>query len=160
MDMNWIENDTANPYGATVGDDAEYTIHYSVFDGVSDSEVQLAINACTDKACELLEKNIREDSRYLLFGWDLSSSTLTIVVTDDGKEQDSQGIVKCQFAGIDQKFNSNEATAESDRGARARELADDVQYWIKDYLTTCAPFLRYSLIAAFHRGSRANCTLL
>ena len=160
MELSWAINNGKDPFAAAVGDHTQYTVHFSEFNGTSDNEVQQAINACVDRACELLEKNIRDDSRYLLFEWDVVYSILTIVVTDDAKEADSQYVVKCQFAAIDKKLTPENAQPDSEWESRVSEFAEDVQFWIKDYLTTCAPFLCYSLIAAFHRESRANCVLL
>lgn len=142
MNLNWTVKTEANPSQTAPGDDTVYVIHHSSFAGTSDEDVQHAINTCIDKACDLLDKSIQENSRYFLFGWDNASSTLTILVTDETKAHDSPDVVKCDFSGTQQLD------------------PEDIQYWIKDYLTTCAPFLRYSLIAAFHQESRASCTLL
>ena len=125
------------------GNSPECAIHHTCIEVTSDDEMQQAIDSCIEKACGLLEHNIRDESRYLLFGWEPGTSTLSIVVTDDEKACDSPHTVRCHFI------------------ANAEQLdPEDIQYWIKDYLTTCAPFLRYSLIAAFHRESRASCVLL
>ncbi|WP_226704397.1 hypothetical protein [Microbulbifer elongatus] len=121
----------------------EHVVHRCSVEYYSDQDAEIAINACIDKTCGLLDSNIQYHSRYLLFGWDTTSSTLTIVVTDDEKQRDSRDVVQCQFVATDKPLDP-----------------EDIQFWIKDYLTTCAAFLRYSLIAAFHRESRANCTLL
>lgn len=160
MELNWTVNQGVNPFRAALGDNSEYIIHHATSEGTSDSDIQLAINACTDKACALLDQNIQEDSRYLLFEWDSTNSTLTIVVTDDSKQKDSPQIVQCHFPALNQKLNAVTDTQGSEWQFQAAEIADHVQYSIKDYLTTCAPFLRYSLIAAFHQDSRATCTLL
>ncbi|MBN8431875.1 hypothetical protein JF535_13550 [Microbulbifer salipaludis] len=143
MKLNWeIDKDRALT-GAAKQNDREHSIHHSTVVGASEQDIQLAIDASVEKACELLENNIQDDSRYLLFGWDSEVSTLTIVVTDDDKRHDSRDVVQCHLVTGGQQPDP-----------------EDIQFWIKDYLTTCAPFLRYSLIAAFHRGSRATCTLL
>ena len=143
MKLNWAIDKEASFTGAASGSDRNNVIYYSSLDGASEQEAQLAIDASIEKACDLLENNIQDDSRYLLFGWDATVATLTIVVTDDEKQLDSRDVVQCRFTATDKPLDP-----------------EDIQYWIKDYLTTCAPFLRYSLIAAFHRESRANCTLL
>lgn len=143
MKLNWTLRENNAPINDANGDQTEYVVHHCRFEGNADSEVQIAIDATIEKACDLLENNIQDDSRYLLFGWDADTSTLTIVVTDDERQRDSREVVQCQFVATDKPLDP-----------------EDIQYWIKDYLTTCAAFLRYSLIAAFHRESRANCTLL
>ncbi|WP_153039194.1 hypothetical protein [Microbulbifer sp. Q7] len=143
MKLNWeIDKDRALT-GASMQNESEHNIHHSTIVGASEQDIQLAIDASVEKACDLLDNNIQDDSRYLLFGWNSEASILTIVVTDDDKRHDSRDVVQCHFVSGDQQPDP-----------------EDIQFWIKDYLTTCAPFLRYSLIAAFHLGSRASCTLL
>lgn len=143
MKLDWAIHEKSSRTGAAQGSDREHVIYHSILDGASEQEIQLAIDISIEKACDLLESNIQDDSRYLLFGWDADTSTLTIVVTDDEKQRDSRDVVQCQFVATDKPLDP-----------------EDIQFWIKDYLTTCAQFLRYSLIAAFHRESRASCTLL
>jgi hypothetical protein len=124
------------------------TVHYTEFEGVPDDQVQLAINLCIDKMAQLLGSNIKDDSMYLMFEWDISHSNLTIVVTDETKSHDSDNVVQCYFTNVDETLKSE------------YELAEDVEFWVRDYLTTCTVFLNYSLIAAFHCGSRAASKLL
>jgi len=143
MKLNWTTNKEVATTKAVASNSDEHVVHRSTVESSSEQEIQRAIDASIEKACELLENNIRDDSRYLLFGWDAGASTLTIVVTDDDKVHDSRDVVQCHFATGDQPLD-----------------VEDIQFWIKDYLTTCAPYLQYSLIAAFHRESRENCTLL
>ena len=143
MDLMWTIENGGSPAGTTSEDSSERVIHSASLEATSDEKMQQGIDACIEKACGLLENNIQDDSRYMLFGWDVDTSTLTIVVTDDEKERDSRNVVQCHFI------------------VTAKQLdPEDIQFWIKDYLTTCAPFLRYSLIAAFHRESRVSCVLL
>ena len=143
MPLDWITKIENSLPGAAQASDREYTIYQANAEGKTAQSVQHAIERSIDKACDLLKDNIEDDSRFLLFGWNAETSTLTILVSDDEKYRDSQGVVQCQLT------------------ANGLQLdPEDIQFWIKDYLSTCAPFLRYSLIAAFHRGSRANCTLL
>ncbi|MBB5210638.1 hypothetical protein [Microbulbifer hydrolyticus] len=143
MDLMWTIENAGSPAGTTSEDSSERVIHSASLEVTSDEKMQQAIDACIDKACGLLENNIQDDSRYMLFGWNVDTSTLTIVVTDDEKEHDSRNVVQCQFTATDESLDP-----------------EDIHYWIKDCLTTCAPFLQYSLIAAFHQESRASCTLL
>lgn len=143
MKLNWDINTDCALTESAASEDTAHAVHLCEFKGESDRDVQLAINASIDKACDLLEQNIQDDSRYLLFEWNPKTSTLAIVVTDDGKERDSRDVVQCHFVANDIALNP-----------------DDIQFWIRDYLTTCTQFLHYSLIAAFHCDSRADCTLL
>ncbi|WP_428818351.1 hypothetical protein [Microbulbifer sp. MCCC 1A16149] len=143
MDLNWAVSESSDSLRPVAGNDSKYFVHHGSCEGSSEHEVQKAVEACIDKACDLLEQNIQDDSRYLLFEWNPKTSTLAIVVTDDGKERDSRDVVQCHFVANDIALNP-----------------DDIQFWIRDYLTTCTQFLHYSLIAAFHCDSRADCTLL
>lgn len=143
MNLNWVVSERSNSPIPAAGDGSKYVVHQCSVEGSTEREAQQAVDACIDKACALLEHSIQDDSRYLLFGWDADTSTLTIVVTDDQKQQDSRDLVKCHFIGEHVRLNP-----------------EDMQYWIKEYLSICTQFLRYSLIAAFHTGSRASCTLL
>lgn len=103
-----------------------------------------AIEQCIEKACSLLASNIQDDSLYLLFEWFADTATLKVLVTDSSKTQDAPQVIRCQFIRLE-----NDA-----------EIAERVQYWIRDYLTTCASFMQYSLVAAFHFQGREHCVLL
>ncbi|WP_231757123.1 hypothetical protein [Microbulbifer elongatus] len=143
MSLNWMTTQENSLPEATAGNDREFTVYRADVKSPDNQNVQRAIEATTEKACELLEGNIQDDSRYLLFGWNVDTATLTIVVTDDGKVRDSHAVVQCTFATEGQPLNT-----------------EDIQFWIKDFLSSYAPFLRYSLIAAFYCGSRNDCVLL
>ena len=117
----------------------ESTGHISACLAQDEGSVRSALGECVEKSISLLQDNINNESLYLLFEWCASSSVLSIVVTDSSKEIDSQHIVKCTFAKLE---------------------SEDVQYWIRDYFTTCASFMRYSLVAAFHCSERSESTLL
>jgi len=84
----------------------------------------------------MLHLTIQDSSLYLLFEWNTDDTTLTIVVTDAEKKQDSNRIVRCAMVATDEEG--------------AAETAEKIQYWIRDYLTTCDGFFAYSLVAIFH----------
>lgn len=158
MDLNWIQQEGVNPFERLTGDTTEYLVHYTEFEGDSDEQVESAVHACIDKMSTLLDKNVHDDSMFLLFEWDVAYSTLTIVVTDSAKQKDSSDVVKCSFTAIDSKMRTVEPG--DARELKVNDLAENIQFWIKDYLPTCTTFLRYSLVAAFHRESRDKCSLL
>lgn len=108
----------------------------------------------------MLGQNIRSDSMYLLFEWDVVYSMLTIVVTDELKENDSEYVVKCCFEKLDERRNSDSGESEDDWENNVNEYASKVKYWIKDYLTTSSNFLGYSLVAAFHSETRDDAQIL
>jgi hypothetical protein len=82
----------------------------------------------------------------MLFEWDEDNASLSIVVSDAKKAHDSPQMVKCCFKALSENMPS--------------DYAENIHFWIRDYLTTCAGFMRYSLVAAFHTGNRNACTLL
>jgi hypothetical protein len=117
----------------------------------SDSDELLiakVIGETIEQAILNLGRNFNNDSMFLLFEWDKDTSTLTVVVTDQAKQYDSNIVVEC-------KFN---ALAEME--LQADQLADNIHYWIKDYLTTCDSFFQYSLVAVFHAEQRSKAVLL
>ncbi len=158
MNLNWIQQEGVNPFEHLTGDTTEYIVHYSEFEGDSDEQIESAVHACIDKMSTLLDKNVHDDSMFLLFEWDVVYSILTIVVTDSAKQKDSSDVVKCSFTAIDSKMRGAEPGDEQE--LKVNDLAENIQFWIKDYLPTCTTFLRYSLVAAFHRESRDKCSLL
>lgn len=158
MNLNWTVQKRRDPFAVAVGDTTEFVIHFAEFDGDSDEQVEAAINACIDRASALLDKNVHDNSMFLLFEWDPVYSILTIVVTDSSKERDSTDVVKCSFPAIDTKMQHFKPSDEWER--KTNDYAEDIQFWIKDYLATCTSFLGYSLVAAFHKESRDKCVLL
>ncbi|MFT7245652.1 MAG: hypothetical protein ACI82A_003023 [Candidatus Azotimanducaceae bacterium] len=130
--MNWEES-------KIVADAQESTGHMSECIAQDEGSVRLALGECVEKSISLLQANINDESLYLLFEWCASSSVLSIVVTDSSKKSDSPHIVKCTFTNLE---------------------TEDVQYWLRDYFTTCASFMKYSLVAAFHCDKRSQSTLL
>lgn len=160
MSLVWKENKKINQNKTKVSISSETVIHSSECNGISDSDFQITINQCIDKATELLERNFNTDSMYLLFEWDLLSSILTIVLTDESKKNDSSDIVMCAFPKVADALNITQETSDQVRQSKVNGFSDDIQYWIRDYLTTCASFQNYSLIAVFHNDSRDHCRLL
>lgn len=116
------------------------TAHCSADD--STEQAQLAINDTIEKAIEIVPLNISDDSVYMMFEWCAATAMLTVVLTDENKAKDSQRIVQCELPAI---------------VAVERET---IRFWIRDYLTTCDGFMRFSLIAIFHTGDRSYVDLL
>lgn len=125
-------------------DDHQHRIQSSECDSMDSKDIQTDIHALIDKAASLIEMNIRDDSRFLLFEWSTANAELKIVLTDENKSLDSEHIVTCCFTNWE----------------TSQHQAEDMAFWIRDYLTTCQNFLDYSLVAAFHSGSRGASQLL
>lgn len=159
MNLEWTETVSNNPYEAAVGLKKDFIVHLAEYPDREDDKIKLAIEGVVDKAVSLLEQNIVTESRYLLFEWDSVYSMLTVVVTDDTKENDSVHVVKCLFPALDEEMNTLEVD-EDEWEKVVDEYASSVKFWLKDYLSVCSNFFNYSLLAAFHNETREQCQLL
>ncbi|MFT7405188.1 hypothetical protein [Zhongshania sp.] len=119
-----------------------------------ETELEPLIIACVDKAVSVMPENINDDSLYLIFEFD-DHGVLRIVMTDDTKQQESAYGIACDMSSVTQYL------AESDYWKfKGEPFADIVKHCIRDYLTTCGAFMRYSLVAVFSEGDRARTELL
>ncbi len=145
MKLNWkeLEQKSANPMLVSLAD----------CPATADEEIRQALGQTMDRAVSLLSDNVKDESRYFLFEWDASAATLTIVVTDDQKQNDAANIVKLTLSGLVECLHSDGAMTEAAH-------RDNIKYFVRDYLTTSSEFHRYSLIAIFHSASRDNTELL
>jgi hypothetical protein len=154
---NWNEHKLPSPPSDTEA--SHDRIEYSVtLNDHSVEMVESATQACIDKAVSLLSENIVDNSRYFLLEWNISKSELTIVVTDDTKNNDSKYSVKCHMTGLRDEISKIES--EAAKNEREQELSDVIKYFTKDYLTTCSGFMTFSLVAVFHNKTRARVELL
>ena len=159
--LDWIESKPAlNPFEAAAGSKTEHVVYLAHFKELGEAELKSAFISCIEKAIELLPKNIGDDSRYLLFEWDVVYSALTVVVTDDTKQNDSRYITKCIMSTLDEKMKELATTSENSWESKTEEFSELVRDWIHNYLTTSGGFMRYSLVAVFHNESREKTQLL
>lgn len=133
-------------------------LHATECNANSSDKLQQAIGLVVDKAASLLHTNINADSMYLLFAWNTITAKLSIVVTDVSKSQDSQHIVQCQFPLIAQEAQNK--AAQTDSQSLMPTTASNIEYYLRDHLSTCKLFLNYSLVAAWYINERDNCKLL
>lgn len=134
-------------------------IEYSTsLNGYSDEEIKMALKATIEKAVTCLPKNIEDNSRYFLFEWQTESSSLTIVVTDDTKKNDSLYRVTCKMTALNHTLSKRELASSTEDKIEA--YSDFVKYFVKDYLTTCSSFMQFSLVAIFHNKHRDQTQLL
>ena len=133
MTLQW--NEQAQQEGAVL-----YTLSCA---GNDEDAIKAGVEAALEKAVSLLDRNVRDDSRYLLCEWDADAARLQVVVSDDSKTKDAPEAVECCFEPFD----------------AALDVAL-LQFLIRDYLTTCTAFLGWSLLAAFHEGDRQRSRLL
>jgi hypothetical protein len=128
-------------------------IHSASTSETSEKAVRQIFEASTDKAIQLLKKNIQDDSLYLLFEWDANQAKINIVVTDASKSHDALESVCCTFSSLAiEMARENEEQREN--------YTESVKFWLHDYLTVCTAFFSYSLVAIFHAGSRQKTELL
>lgn len=146
MKLDWQTTPNSDPFNTSNDNqkgEARYTLHSLQVDDCSQDNITQALASAIETASALLDSNIDDESLFLFFEWDNASSTLTIAVTDDTKQKTSPDVVRCTFATLSEQQN-----------------AQQIQLLIKDYLSTCKQFLRFSLVAMFHTGSREHCELL
>ncbi|WP_370978278.1 hypothetical protein [Agaribacterium sp. ZY112] len=147
MTLTWKKHTALSPSEVSAPDSRKYHVYRSECHSTDDASLKTAVTQCIDKSVSYLSENIDEQSQYYLCEWNLIHPTLTIVVTDDKKENDGPIVIKCYFNGLDEL-------------AHADEHADNIRFLISNYLTTCSGFMRYSLIAVFNTGERSDCSLL
>lgn len=107
-----------------------------------------------------MSDNIGIDSQYFMVEWDVDNATLTVVVTDDAKKNDSKHVVNCHMSTLDKKMNELAISSKASWETQTAEFSETVRDWVHNYLTTCGAFMRYSLIALFHCESRENAKIL
>ena len=117
--------------------------HYRLMQAAQTS-LKDALETCAAKAISLLDKNIQDDSLYLVFEWSPDTTQLNIVVTDASKQQDAPISVGAYFVQFD----------------KAETTTEHVRFLLSDYLASCSAFFSYSLVAIFHSSSREHSTLL
>ena len=151
MEQDWTElpwqtechNKAKDAYGNTT----EGTVYSYRCEHSDDKAIRQVINQCVDKMVSLFPSNVRDPSRYVIFEWDKAQKLLNIVITDDDKTTESPDSVQCEIASYHHLPDPD-------------QQADNIQYWIRDHLTTCSEFFSYSLIAVFHSQSREKTSLL
>lgn len=126
----------------------------------NNSAISSAIACSIDKAVSQLNDNIDDNSRYLVFEWDAKNSILSIVVTDEKKENDAPIVVKCCFTALAEKTKKLTNTSLSEWEIKVKQNTENIKDIIRDYLTTCHSFFSYSLVAVFHSEGRSNSVLL
>jgi len=119
----------------------------------SDNDAQHIFEACAEKAIQMLNENILDDSLYLLFEWNTDQASLNIVVTDASKTHDAPHSFCCTFSSLAIEL----ARLTEDQ---RESYTETIKFWLHDYLASCTAFFSYSLVAIFHSNSRKNTELL
>ncbi len=131
----------------------EQTCYTGIFNGSDQLALKQALEHCAVKAVGLLDKNIQDDSLYLLFEWFPTTSELHIVVTDAGKQHDGVHKVQAYFPEI---LNVNSTNTPE----QLNVTNDSIKFLLSDFLASYSAFFSYSLVAIFHSSSRAETSLL
>lgn len=129
------------------------TVYYSHCKNNDDAAIKNAVNQTIEKAISYLYDNIQDDSLYFLVEWDNDKQALTVVVTDDSKQKESQHKVHCDFS-------EKGASTSSDEDTSSPIDVSSIQYWARDLLTTDTQYIRFSLVAIFSQGDRQKTQLL
>ncbi len=129
--------------------DGSLLTHCAICSDHQNSVVQSFINSAIDRAIAIIPQSMHEDARYLLFNWSADTGTLTAVTTDDEKSHDASESIQLSI----KDWQPSPGTLPADQ-------SETLHYWIRDYLTTCADFLHYSLIAVYCEGDRNKSRLL
>jgi len=149
----------------TVSNDNSESIIFqanSLVDADSNEGVDLsaAIDECIEKSVAQMPENINDDSMFMLFEWSGVESLLTVVVTDHDKKHDSKVAITCQFSALQAKLEGLKAKEDGSWQKELDRYSDEIEFWIRDCLSSCTGFMRFSLIAAFHKETRSKSILL
>ncbi|GLQ29537.1 hypothetical protein [Litoribrevibacter albus] len=125
--------------------------HTLIIDGAEFETVKSAIVQCADKAFSMFDETVLDTSMFCLFEWQADEGTLTVVVTDETKQSEGKHRVSVVLP---------ELRGEQSEDFLEPDFLEDMQAFIRDYLTTCLPFLQFSLIAAFSLGNRQTVKML
>ncbi|MCA0900517.1 hypothetical protein [Microbulbifer agarilyticus] len=155
MGLTWDKSLVAGGNDDLLGDGVEFEVYSSVSEADQDDSVNTHVIEALDYALSYLDRNVKDESRFFLVGWDATSSTLMFAVTDDAKQLDSPVVVRCHFAGFSKKLASD-----SQRESVVEAYKENVRFWCKEHLSTSSAFTQYSLIALFVDEGRARAGLL
>jgi hypothetical protein len=78
----------------TTNTETQRSLHKTQCTETNEAAIKQAVDDSLEKAITLLHNNIQDDSLYFLVEWH-NHSTLTIVVTDDTKQETAPEVVCC-----------------------------------------------------------------
>lgn len=129
------------------------TQHCATTPDTTEQQVRESIEGTAEKAIQMLTENIQDHSLYFLCEWNPKDAELNICVTDASKSHDSPHSYRCKLSGL--------ATALAQASEKEiQDYAGMVKFWLHDYLSSYAPFFKYSLVAIFHSSTREQTELL
>ncbi|MCA0892448.1 hypothetical protein [Microbulbifer agarilyticus] len=155
MGLTWDKSLVAGGSNGLLGDGIEFEVYSSASEADEEHSVNTDMIEALDYALSFLNRNVKDESRFFLVGWDTATSTLMFSVTDDVKQLDSPVVVRCHFDGLCRKLASD-----SQRESAIEAYKENVRFWCKEHLSTSSAFTQYSLIALFVDEDRMRAGLL
>jgi hypothetical protein len=122
--------------------------HSAVCNSGQEAEIKQAVLAAADKAFDLLDENIEDDSMFCLFDWNFAEQRLLIAVTDPSKKKLAKHSVQLTLSGYAEHIADKE------------DQQEQIQLWVHNYITTAEAFLRFSLVAAIIADGNADSSVL
>ncbi|GAA0787005.1 hypothetical protein [Marinobacterium sediminicola] len=153
MSLNWELSEGKHPFVVGRKGAEACRFHCAESVAVEDNAVKDDLEETLAQAITFLNANVKNESLFFMVEWDAASSTLTLSVTDAQKEQDAADVVTCRFAELQQQL-------EAEGEAALDVVSSKIAFWAKDFLSTCTPFMNYSLVAVYTDGDRDKAGLL
>lgn len=153
MSLNWNLSEGKNPFAPEEQGATACRFHHAESPACEDEAVKNDMEEALEKAMALLNANVKNESRYFLVEWDRENAVLRLAVTNDRKAQDAADVVTCRFMMLHQRLQTEDEPA-------VDACSDKVNFYAKDYLSTCTGFMDYSLVAMYTDGSRNDVRML
>ncbi len=153
MSLNWNLSEGENPFAPEEQGVTANRFHFAESGATEDGVLKDDMEEALEKAMALLNANVKNESRYFLVEWDRANAVLRLAVTNDRKAQDAADVVTCRFAALQQRLQTADESA-------IEACSDKVNFFAKDYLSTCAGFMDYSLVAMYTDSSRNETRML
>lgn len=113
-----------------------------------EAEIKQAVLGAADKAFDLLDENIEDDSMFCIFDWNFAEQRLLIAVTDPSKKKLAKHSVQLTLPSYAEHIADKE------------DQQEQIQLWVHNYITTAEAFLRFSLVAAIIADGNADTSVL
>ena len=153
MSLNWNLSEGKNPFAPEEQGVTACRFHHAESPASEDEAVKNDMEEALEKAMALLNANVKNESRYFLVEWDRVNAVLRLAVTNDRKAQDAVDVVTCRFTALYQRLQMEGESA-------AEACSDKINFYAKDYLSTCTGFMDYSLVAMYTDGARNEARML
>ncbi|WP_226647457.1 hypothetical protein [Microbulbifer variabilis] len=160
MGLIWKLSHSTYPFGTIKGDGAEYEVLSTESRALNSDEIYQDLAESLELAISKLNQNVNETSRFFLIHWEPLTSTLTLSVTDDQRENDSRVVVRCLFTVLEKQIQESRYESDSKQQTAQVEFSEDLHFWCKEFLSTDQGFSQFSLIALFTDSTRDRAVIL